>query len=201
MPTFWVLALFGNFYNFCFHGGGGGGMCILFEICKKTPFQKCMGWGRGVCHFSAQRITLDGAHKHGTALFIRFYSKSLPSSAFLFSGRAGTPFGQTSPCLWTGTYFFNCEASVGCVFQPQNWAAKAVASAVVRMSCSLWEHVGGCERAVRGFLAWVPGSCRVTRTHCAPPERVLLRAIGFCGASGEATARGVNLYEDMAAVC
>ena len=27
--------------------GGGGGMCILFEICKKTPFQKCMGWGRG----------------------------------------------------------------------------------------------------------------------------------------------------------
>ena len=28
-------------------GGGGGGMCILFEICKKTPFQKCMGWRRG----------------------------------------------------------------------------------------------------------------------------------------------------------
>ena len=28
-------------------GGGGGGMCILFEICKKTPFQKCMDWGRG----------------------------------------------------------------------------------------------------------------------------------------------------------
>ena len=23
----------------------GGGMCMLFEICKKTPFQKCMGWG------------------------------------------------------------------------------------------------------------------------------------------------------------
>ena len=22
-------------------------MCILFEIRKKTPFQKCMGWGRG----------------------------------------------------------------------------------------------------------------------------------------------------------
>ena len=27
--------------------GGGGGMCILFEICKKTPFQKYMGWGGG----------------------------------------------------------------------------------------------------------------------------------------------------------
>ena len=23
----------------------GGGMCMLFEICGKTPFQKCMGWG------------------------------------------------------------------------------------------------------------------------------------------------------------
>ena len=54
MPTLWVLALFGIFYNFGFHvqtcrhlGGGGGGMCILFEICKKTPLQKCMGWGKG----------------------------------------------------------------------------------------------------------------------------------------------------------
>ena len=51
LPTFWVLALFGTFYNFCFrvqtcrHLGGGGGMCILFEICKKTPFQKCVGLG------------------------------------------------------------------------------------------------------------------------------------------------------------
>ena len=51
LPTFWVLALFGTFYNFCFrvqtcrHLGGGGGMCILFEICKKTPFQKCIGLG------------------------------------------------------------------------------------------------------------------------------------------------------------
>ena len=61
MPTFWVLALFGNFYKFCFHVqtcrhlGGGGGMCIRFEICKKTPFQKCMSWGTGGggCHFSA----------------------------------------------------------------------------------------------------------------------------------------------------
>ena len=23
----------------------GGGLCMLFEICEKTPFQKCMGWG------------------------------------------------------------------------------------------------------------------------------------------------------------
>ena len=26
----------------------GGGMCILFEICEKRPFQKCMGWGGGL---------------------------------------------------------------------------------------------------------------------------------------------------------
>ena len=31
----------------CKHVVTWGGMCILFEICKKTPFQKCMGWGRG----------------------------------------------------------------------------------------------------------------------------------------------------------
>ena len=45
-----------TFASMCKHvvtWGGGGGMCILFEICKKTAFQKCMGWGRGVCHFSA----------------------------------------------------------------------------------------------------------------------------------------------------
>ena len=72
---------------------------------------------------------------------------------------------------------------------------------VLRALWALWEHVGGCERAVRGFLARLPGSCRVTRTHCAPPERALLRAKGFCGASGEATVRDVNLYEDMAAAC
>ena len=29
----------------------------------------------------------------------------------------------------------------------------------------------------------------------------LLCTKGFCGASGEATARGVNLYEDMVTAC
>ena len=32
-----------NFVLFC-----GGGGCILFEICEKRLFQKCMGWGGGV---------------------------------------------------------------------------------------------------------------------------------------------------------
>ena len=89
----------------------GGGMCILFEMCKKTPFQKCMGLGGRGCDFSAQHNTWDSAHKHSTAPFIHFYSESLSLSALLFSGRAGTPLGQTSPCLWTGTYFFNfCQS-------------------------------------------------------------------------------------------
>ena len=117
MPTFWVLALFGIFYNFCFHVqtcrhlGGGGGMCILFEICKKTPFQFGVWvWGGGVV------VTFFNVAQHvgrctQTWHCIHFYSESLSSSAFPFSGRAGTPLGQTSPCLWTGTYFFNfCQS-------------------------------------------------------------------------------------------
>ena len=180
-------------------------MCILFEICKKTPFQKCMGLGGRGCHFSAQHNTWDGAHKHSTAPLIHFYSESLSLSALLFSGRAGTPLGQTSPCLWTGTYFFNfcqcCEALVGCVFRSQNWAAKAVASAVVRMSCSLCVHAGCCEPAVRGLFALLADFSRVTCTQFAPPERALFRTKDFCGASGDATARGVNLYDDMVAAC
>ena len=51
MPTLWVLALFGIFYKFCFHVQTcchlGGGYLILFETCKKSPFQKCMVGGGG----------------------------------------------------------------------------------------------------------------------------------------------------------
>ena len=69
---------------------------------RKRQFRNV--WVGGGAHFSAWYNTLDGAHKHGTAPFIHFYSESLSSSAFSFSGRAGTPLGQTPPCLWTGTY-------------------------------------------------------------------------------------------------
>ena len=65
---------------------------------------------------------------------------------------------------------------------------------------SWWVHAGCCEPIVRGFLACLAG-CRVTGTCSAPPERALLRIKGFCGASGEATARGVNLYADIVATC
>ena len=48
------------------------------------------------------------------------------------------------------------------------------------------------------FTQTKPGwSCRFTQF--APPEGALLHTKGFCGASGEATARAVNLYADMGA--
>ena len=65
MPTFWVLALFGNFYNFCFHVqtcrhlscvyflksarkrhfrnvwvGGGGGVLPFFSVAQHIVFCK-----------------------------------------------------------------------------------------------------------------------------------------------------------------
>ena len=49
MPTRSKFVFFQGFLNFLskapkFHSVGGG-MCMLFEICEKRPFQKCMGWG------------------------------------------------------------------------------------------------------------------------------------------------------------
>ena len=52
-------------------------------------------------HFSAQSYTLDVAHKHCTALLNQVHSESSSSYALPFSGRAGTPLRQTSPCLCT----------------------------------------------------------------------------------------------------
>ena len=54
-----------------------------------------------------------------------------------------------------------------------------------------------------GYGAFLPGY----QAHAESPAPTLhpqsepFCVNGFCGASGEATARGVNLYEDMAAAC
>ena len=69
------------------------------------------------------------------------------------------------------------------------------------LRCSLWVHVGCCKPAVRGLLAGLAKVRRQTCTHFAPPEHALLRTKGFSGASGEATARGLNLFADMVAAC
>jgi hypothetical protein len=114
------------------------------------------------------------------------------SSPFLsLSTRAGTPLGHITLLV----------AFVGWTFQSQNWVAKEAASAVVRIWCSLWVHAGCCEPAVRGLFALLGEFSRVTCTQFAPPERTLFQTNGFCGASGDATARGVNLYVDMVAAC
>ena len=46
-----------------------------------------------------------------TAQLHHVYSESSSSFRMPFSGKGGTPLGQTSPCLCTGTYFFNFSQS------------------------------------------------------------------------------------------
>ena len=78
-------------------------MCMLFEICEKRPFQKCMGWEGGgggrwsqFCTKSCKRKDTQGT---GNALRITHYSESDWLSSLRLSTRAGTPLGHTSPCL------------------------------------------------------------------------------------------------------
>ena len=121
LPTLCVLALFRIFYKFCFDvhtffpmsSHRGGGVCVyFFKSVRKGHFRNVwIGGGGRWSHFSGQHDTLDGAHEHGTAPVDHLYCESASSSAVPFSGRAGTPLGQTSPCLWTGTYFFNFSQS------------------------------------------------------------------------------------------
>ena len=67
------------------------------------------------------------------------------------------------------------------------------------VSCQV--HVALFGQLDLGFLAFLPGSSRLTCTQFTPPGRALLRTKCFCGASGKAAARGVNLYADMVAAC
>ena len=49
VPTRSKFAIFQGFLTFWSNAlkfrSIGGGMCMLFEICEKRLFQKCMGWG------------------------------------------------------------------------------------------------------------------------------------------------------------
>ena len=42
---------------------GAGGMCMLFEICEKRPFQKCMGWGGWTVGSFAHRAVNGRTHR------------------------------------------------------------------------------------------------------------------------------------------
>ena len=44
--------------------GGGGGMCILFEICEKRPFQKCRVVGGYRCIISIRVAYLSGTDRN-----------------------------------------------------------------------------------------------------------------------------------------
>ena len=81
MPTRSKFAIFQGFLtvpsNALKFRSIGGGMCMLFEICEKRPFQKCMGWGGGrwsqFCTKSCKRTDTQGT---GNALRITHYSES-----------------------------------------------------------------------------------------------------------------------------
>ena len=59
------------------------------------------------------RFSTPGCCKVGTQTCTECFTLAYSESSFAlsFSGRAGTPFGQTSPCLLLGTYFFSfCQS-------------------------------------------------------------------------------------------
>ena len=78
-------------------------MCILFEICEKRLFQKCMGWRGGGggrwSQFCTKSCKWKDTQGTGNALRITHYSESDSLSLLRLSTRAGTPLGHTSPCL------------------------------------------------------------------------------------------------------
>ena len=169
-------------------------MYFLKSVRKGHFRNECLG-GRS-SHFSAQRNTLDTSHKQCTAPLNHLYSESSSPSALPFSGRAGTPLGHTSPCLWTATYFFNFSQS--CDLRAFTGTQPSLRGIAQRPSVvSTCRLLGlGSARLFGPATRLVP-SC----THFTPPERALLRSNCFCGASGEVTARGVNLQADMVAAC
>ena len=205
LPARSKFAPFQGFLNFCpMHQNFvlyGGGMCILF-ICEKRAFQKCMGWGGEVVTFFSTRAAKP-ACKHALSI-----SHSLVPN-MLFDAPS---FGCTSGDLHVSHYAPNqrrCRLTKihaekpwwGESSYPQNCTAKAAASEADRTWCSAWSHAGCCEPPARGFFAGLADMRWETCTHSAPPEHALLRTKGFCGASGEAIARCVNLYADMVAAC
>ena len=105
-PTRCVFALFLGFVNFWsnapkFRPIGGGDMCILFEICEKRPFQKCMGWlgGVGGHSFEQTELQIGRCTGRGSARGTTDYSEFESFSLLPPSTRVGTPLGHTSPCL------------------------------------------------------------------------------------------------------
>ena len=182
-------------------GGGGreGGMCILFEICQKIPFQKCMRWGGGGVrwsHFSAQHNTLDGAHKHGTAPSNHFYSES---SLFQKRDRGGGVRGQLAwsqgtpsaspPWGPTGGWPLGCGAtapSVSGALKAHYWTGRSHVRAVGRggggrVLQKVWPTLQMPPRVIfRRVVAPLrgPGQSPIRPFACCVGS---LRSVGCCG--------------------
>ena len=109
VPTRSKFAIFQGFLTFWsnalkFRPIGGGSMCILFEICEKRPFQKCMGWGGGgrwsqFCTKSCKRKDTQSAFRclvsrtlrHATASLYPDFIQAKPEWASRFSGSGVLP--------------------------------------------------------------------------------------------------------------
>ena len=124
VPTQWVLTLFPGFLNIV-PLGGGGGMCILVEICENGCFRNVGSRGGGYV-VTEQRMGRCTQNTHRTVWTIH-YSESESSSLLPLSTRAGAPLCHCA-CL---TFFSKstsvhmaknscCEAFVGCIFGSQN---------------------------------------------------------------------------------
>ena len=141
-------------------GGGGYFMKSAIKGCFRNVW---VGGGR-CSHFSALSCTLEvQANIHCTAEFHHIYSESLLSFALPFSGITGTPFGQTSPCMWLSGQ--KLLLWWGIPFDPKTGLQKRWP----QRRCRLLRPTN------TGFLAFLPDSSRLTCTHFTPPECALLR--------------------------
>ena len=160
-PTRWVLALFLGFVNFWSNVPKfrpfWGGMCILFEICEKGPFQKCMGlgWGWGVDGhiFEQTELQIGQCTRRSNARGTTDYSESESSSLLPPSTRAETVHaGRFSPnqhqCMWPRTH----------AVKPSG-----VHFTIPKLAC---KRSGLCSGQNPVFLV---GACRLLRTGCTRP--------------------------------
>ena len=85
----------------------GGGYVLLFEICEKGPFQKCMGWGgRRWSQFCAQSCTREDTQGTGKCSrdHILFRIRFTVIAAPFQKGRDSI--GAHIPLLVTGNILF-----------------------------------------------------------------------------------------------
>ena len=87
-------------------------MCILFEICEKRPFQKCMGWGGVDDHIFEQMELQSGrCTGQGNARGTTDYSESESSPLLPPFHKGRDPIGAHIPLLVNWNIFFSFSQS------------------------------------------------------------------------------------------